>query len=400
MLSGIIAYEYNKQNIDIIVEGLKKEGYIFRTMSLADDISYDEKEVSGTFKGLMVDVSNLYADDERALLYTKYVESLINQIQMNHLKSRLFVIINRKYSQNLKDLLFYQLEKIISLEEAFKLDIPINKNIVDLQETDFEKLLSKINTDLVGHSKFKKMLEEELRKFRVFNKLGYQPIFSTFIMGNSGIGKTELARVLHNNLSSSEHFIKINFGNYSDQNALSSLIGSPRGYIGSSKGELSDKLGNSKSTVILIDEFEKSNKPVQNFFLQLLEDGVFTDSLGREYDLNKYIIIFTANVPKDKVTKSFSPELLSRFNLKFSFSNLTADEKEEYIHKRLKRIEKDIQDKLHINVDSDAEKRILNFNYKKYENMRDINSELMKRVSLELYPLLYGKNMMNHLNIK
>ena len=160
MLSRIIAYEYNKQNIDIIVEELRKEGYIFMTMPLTDNISFDEKEVFGTFKGLMVDVSNLYADDERALLYTKYVESLINQIQVNHLESQLFVIINRKYSQNLKDLLFYQLEKIISLEEAFKLDIPINKNIVDLEETDFEELLSKINTDLVGHSKFKKMLEE------------------------------------------------------------------------------------------------------------------------------------------------------------------------------------------------------------------------------------------------
>lgn len=154
MLSRIIAYEYNKQNIDIIVEELRKEGYIFMTMPLTDNISFDDKEVFGTFKGLMVDVSNLYADDERALLYTKYVESLINQIQVNHLESQLFVIINRKYSQNLKDLLFYQLEKIISLEEAFKLDIPINKNIVDLEETDFEELLSKINTDLVGHSKF------------------------------------------------------------------------------------------------------------------------------------------------------------------------------------------------------------------------------------------------------
>lgn len=154
MLSRIIAYEYNKQNIDIIVEELRKEGYIFMTMPLTDNISFDDKEVFGTFKGLMVDVSNLYADDERALLYTKYVDSLINQIQVNHLESQLFVIINRKYSQNLKDLLFYQLEKIISLEEAFKLDIPINKNIVDLEETDFEELLSKINTDLVGHSKF------------------------------------------------------------------------------------------------------------------------------------------------------------------------------------------------------------------------------------------------------
>ncbi|WP_051592804.1 AAA family ATPase [Thomasclavelia saccharogumia] len=390
-MSKIIVYEYNKQNIDLIVEELGKKGYGFMAMPLTDNISNDVKGTPGAVKGLMVDVSNLYADDERALLYTKIVESLINQIQKSQMESQLFIIINRKYSQNIKDLLFYKLEKIISLEETFKLDIPINKNVVDLEEIDFENLLFKINKELVGHQKFKIMLEEELRKFRIFNKLGYQPIFSTFIVGNSGIGKTELARVMHRNLSASEHFIKINFGNYSDQNALSSLIGSPRGYIGSSKGELSDKLANSKSTVILIDEFEKSNKPVQNFFLQLLEDGVFTDSLGREYDLNKYIIIFTANVSKEKVTKSFAPELLSRFNLKYSFSNLNADEKEEYVQKRLKKLERDIRDKLNITVDSEAEARILDFNYKKYENMRDINSELMKRISSELYPVLYRK---------
>lgn len=391
-MSGIIAYEYNKQNLDLIVEELGKEGYGFMAMPLTDNISTDVKGNSGAVKGLMVDVSTLYADDEKALLYSKIVENLINQIQLGQIESHLFIIINRKYSQTLKDLLFYKLEEIVSLEETFELDIPTNSNIVDLEEIAFENLLLKINTELVGHSKFKMMLEEELRKFRVFNKLGYQQIFSTFIMGNSGIGKTELARVLHRNLSPTEHFIKINFGNYSDQNALSSLIGSPRGYIGSSKGELSDKLVNSKSTVILIDEFEKSNKPVQNFFLQLLEDGVFTDSLGREYDLNKYIIIFTANVLKDKVTKTFAPELLSRFNLKYSFSNLNATEKEEYVQKRLKRIKKDIQDKLNIIIDNETEARILDFNYKKYENMRDINSELMKRVSSELYPILYRKD--------
>lgn len=77
--------------------------------------------------------------------------------------------------------------------------------------------------------------------------------------------------------------IKINFGNYSDENALSSLIGSPRGYIGSNKGELSEKILKSKSKIILIDEFEKASKPVFNFFLELLEDGAFTDSLGREF---------------------------------------------------------------------------------------------------------------------
>ena len=382
-------YEYNRQNINIIAEMLENKGYILMNMPLSDNMFDDIKSISGATKGIMIDVSNYYADDERALLYTKYVENLINIIQMKQIESQLFIIINRRYSYNMKDLLLYKLKEIKSLEDTFELDISSNRNIVDLSENHFDDLLKKIKEELVGHSKFKIMLEEELRKFRVFNKLGYQPIFSIFIMGNSGIGKTELARILHRNLSFSERFIKINFGNYSDQNALSSLIGSPRGYIGSNKGELSDKLINSKSTIILIDEFEKSNKQVQNFFLQLLEDGVFTDSLGREYNLNKYIIVFTANIPKEKITKSFSPELLSRFNLKYSFSNLNTYEKEEYIQKRLNMIKRDVKNKLDIVIDNKTEKRILNFNYNKYENMRDINSELMKRVSFELYTLLY-----------
>lgn len=388
-MNGIIVYEYNRQNINIIAEMLENKGYILMNMPLSDNMFDDIKSISGATKGIMIDVSNYYADDERALLYTKYVENLINIIQMKQIESQLFIIINRRYSYNMKDLLLYKLKEIKSLEDTFELDISSNRNIVDLSENHFNDLLKKIKEELVGHSKFKIMLEEELRKFRVFNKLGYQPIFSIFIMGNSGIGKTELARILHRNLSFSERFIKINFGNYSDQNALSSLIGSPRGYIGSNKGELSDKLINSKSTIILIDEFEKSNKQVQNFFLQLLEDGVFTDSLGREYNLNKYIIVFTANIPKEKITKSFSPELLSRFNLKYSFSNLNTYEKEEYIQKRLNMIKRDVKNKLDIVIDNKTEKRILNFNYNKYENMRDINSELMKRVSFELYTLLY-----------
>ena len=155
-MSGIIIYEYNKQNIDIIIEELGKKGYGFMAMPLTENISNNVKGTSGTVKGLMVDVSNLYADDERALLYTHIVERLINQIQMGKIESQLFIIINRKYSQNIKDLLFYQLEEIVSLEEVFELDIVTNKNIVDLEEPDFEDLLSRINTELVGHSKFKR----------------------------------------------------------------------------------------------------------------------------------------------------------------------------------------------------------------------------------------------------
>lgn len=390
-MSKFIIYEYNKQNKDLIVEELESEGYSFISVPLTDNVTIKTEDYPNAKNGLLIDISIVVSDDERAILYSKLVENMMDFILQNHLEEFLYIIVNRRYTYTVNDLFGYRIEKVRSLESYFKVSIPENTNVVDIKDKDFEDLMTHIRYELVGHSKYKDMLEEELRKFRVFNKLGYQPVFSTLIMGNSGIGKTELARILHRNLSPTEPFIKINFGNYSDQNALSSLIGSPRGYVGSSKGELSDKLANSKSNVILIDEFEKSNKPVQNFFLQLLEDGVFTDSLGRDYDLNKYMIIFTANVLKDKVTKKFSPELISRFNLVYSFSTLNLKEKEEYVEKRLETIRKDVKKKLNINFEDTTIQNIVDFDYKKYENMRDINSQLMKRISDELYPIVYGK---------
>lgn len=390
-MSKFIIYEYNKQNKDLIVEELETGGYAFISVPLTDKITIKPDDYLNAEKGLLIDISILVSDDEKAIFHSALIENLMDYILQNNLENQWYLIVNRRYTYTVNDLFGYRVEKVKCLESYFNVSIPENTNIVDIKEEYFEKLMTSIRYELVGHSKYKSMLEEELRKFRVFNKLGYQPVFSTLIMGNSGIGKTELARILHRNLSPTEPFIKINFGNYSDQNALSSLIGSPRGYVGSSKGELSDKLANSKSNVILIDEFEKSNKPVQNFFLQLLEDGVFTDSLGRDYDLNKYIIIFTANVLKDKVTKKFSPELLSRFNLVYSFSTLSSEEKEEYIEKRFKKIRRDIKEKLEVDFDEDTVHKMLDFDCKKYENMRDINSQLMKRISDELYPLLYGK---------
>ena len=136
----------------------------------------------------------------------------------------------------------------------------------------------------------------------------------------SGVGKTETARVLSDLLAPGQPLPKINFGNYSSKDSLNSLIGSPRGYIGSEEGELSLKIEASESGVILIDEFEKANPAVWNFFLDLLESGHFTDPQGAMHDLDGYTIVFTSNAPKEEVRGKFPPELLSRFGLKARFA--------------------------------------------------------------------------------
>ena len=206
-----------------------------------------------------------------------------------------------------------------------------SKRLIDLDDSETKELLDQFVHDLIGQEKFKDDFRKQVEIFRLFNSIGEQPILSLFLIGPSGVGKTETARILSSLLAPGESLAKINFGNYSSKDSLNSLIGSPRGYMGSEEGELTMKIERSKSGVILIDEFEKGDSAVWSFFLDLLENGKFTDSQGEEHDLNGYTIVFTSNTPRTDVLDKFPPELLSRLNLKVDFASLTDKEKKTFV---------------------------------------------------------------------
>lgn len=383
-MKQIIIYEYDQRNRHLFFDAAENKDFTFLTLHFDDQLKQDLETVQNS--GIIFDITPYFRDDEKAQNFSLIIENIVNKFQAEW---PVYFIIDKRYTHIIKDTLFYMVKEVKPFETELDIEVGKKQNIVDLKEDDFRKLINRIQEDLIGNTQFKKRLREELIKYRVFNKLGYQPIFSVLLCGSSGIGKTEVARILHKYLSPSEDFIKINFGNYSDQNALSSLIGSPRGYIGSSKGELSEKLNNSKSRVILIDEFEKSEKQVQNFFLQLLEDGIFTDSLGRDYNLNKYVIVFTANLPPEDVAKKLSRELISRFNLKYALSKLTRTEKEAYIKKRAQSIVEDVYHEFGLEIKVEVDAVLDQINVDEFDNMRDINNVIMKMISEIVYPHIY-----------
>ena len=136
--------------------------------------------------------------------------------------------------------------------------------------------------------------------------MGEHKILSLFLMGDSGVGKTEVARSIHKALGSKSKLAKINFGNYSSHDALNSLIGSPLGYIGSDGGELLKRVRESDIGLILIDEFEKADNAVFNYFLDVLENGKIVNSQAEEYDVSGYIIVFTSNITKENFKSKIS----------------------------------------------------------------------------------------------
>lgn len=234
--------------------------------------------------------------------------------------------------------LFDEIEKSEIEGEPAEETMPVKRRaklLVDLSSEKTDKLLDDFDSNLIGQGPFKKELRKQVGVFRLFNSIGEQPILSMFLLGPSGVGKTETARILSDLFAPGQPLPKINFGNYSSNDSLNSLIGSPRGYIGSEEGELTLKIEASESGVILIDEFEKANPAVWNFFLDLLESGHFTDSQGAMHDLDGYTIVFTSNAPKEEVREKFPPELLSRFGLKARFAPLSTEDKQTFVRRHI-----------------------------------------------------------------
>lgn len=251
------------------------------------------------------------------------------------------------------------------------------KKITDLSETELEVFFTAFNSRLYGHERFKEEFKEIVESFRVFNKLGEHKILSLFLMGDSGVGKTEVARSIHKALGSKSKLAKVNFGNYSSHDALNSLIGSPLGYIGSDGGELVKRMSESDVGLILIDEFEKADNAVFNYFLDVLENGKIVNSQAEEYDVNGYIIVFTSNISKDDFKKKISPELRSRFDYKGMFNLLTDEDKLKFVHFRVNQI----VDKYREFVSADLPERIHDevvgaINVTQFKNMRDLNKKI------------------------
>ena len=324
---------------------------------------------------IAIDISSwcsLVKDNEN-LLYS--FENILFEVRNNNFfmdeKDVLFVC-NSKYKNTLLEQFKYCFDKVTEYKNNENTDNYETgvKRIIDIRDDELKSFFEKFEQELYGHDAFKEDFKNSIEEYRIFNKIGETKILSFFLMGHSGIGKTEVSNIIYNNLkaNNSSNLVKINLGNYSSQNALNSLIGSPRGFVGSENGELFSKLDKTDVGIILIDEIEKADKKIFNYFLEVLETGKATNSQGKEYDLDGYIIIFTSNVKKEKFTSVFSPELRSRFDLVYYFELLTQKDKIKYLNDRLKKIVK--------KYNKEYDKEILKENIEEIKKKIDVDKYL------------------------
>tara|TARA_B110000003_G_scaffold34355_1_gene31717 strand:+ start:8451 stop:11018 length:2568 start_codon:yes stop_codon:yes gene_type:complete len=175
--------------------------------------------------------------------------------------------------------------------------IPVNR-VAEAESHRLGELPEMIKGKVIGQNEAVTKVVKAIQRNRVGLKDPDKPIGSFIFLGQTGVGKTQLAKVLAKELfDSDDSLIRIDMSEYMEKFAISRLIGAPPGYVGYEEGgQLTEKVRRKPYAVILLDEIEKAHPDVFNMLLQILDDGHITDSLGRTIDFRNTIIIMTSNI--------------------------------------------------------------------------------------------------------
>lgn len=175
--------------------------------------------------------------------------------------------------------------------------IPVNR-IAQTESNKLAELPNLIKANVIGQDEAVAKVSKAIQRNRAGLKDPNKPIGSFIFLGQTGVGKTQLAKVMAKELFDSEDaLIRIDMSEYMEKFAISRLVGAPPGYVGYEEGgQLTEKVRRKPYSVILLDEVEKAHPDVFNMLLQVLDDGYLTDSLGRKIDFRNTIIIMTSNI--------------------------------------------------------------------------------------------------------
>ena len=180
--------------------------------------------------------------------------------------------------------------------------IPVNR-IAKTESNKLAELPKSIKSKVIGQDEAVAKVAKAIQRNRAGLKDPHKPIGSFIFLGQTGVGKTQLAKILATELFDNEDsLVRIDMSEYMEKFAISRLIGAPPGYVGYEEGgQLTEKVRRKPYSVILLDEIEKAHPDVFNMLLQVLDDGYITDSLGRKIDFRNTVIIMTSNIGARKL---------------------------------------------------------------------------------------------------
>ena len=274
-------------------------------------------------------------------------------------------------------------------------NIPVKK----LVGGEKEKLLNLKNNMMKrvkGQDKALTLVSEAIIRARAGIKDPNRPIGSFIFLGPTGVGKTEVAKTLAEELFDDErHMVRIDMSEYMEAFSVSRLVGAPPGYVGYDEGgQLTEAVRRNPYSIVLFDEIEKAHRDVFNILLQILDDGRITDSQGRTVDFKNTIIIMTSNLGSEyiledndeekvmnELKQTFRPEFINRIDEIVIFNSLSKTVVYDILNKLIKEIEERLKDKkLKLLITDKAKEYIINNAYNEQYGARPIKRFVSRNI--------------------
>jgi len=321
-------------------------------------------------------------------------------------------IAKRKWEEDSKNLRVTVTEAHVGDVVAMMTGIPVMR-IAEKESGKLARMDKDIEGKVVGQSEAIKKVVKAIKRNRAGLKDPNKPIGSFIFLGPTGVGKTQLAKILAQFMFDSEEaLIRIDMSEYMEKFAVTRLIGAPPGYVGYEEGgQLTEKVRRRPYSIVLLDEIEKAHPDIFNLLLQALDDGMMTDSLGRKIDFRNTVMILTSNIGARQLAdfgtgvgfntaamekneeenkagiiqkalkRAFSPEFLNRIDDVVLFKSL----KREHIHKiidiELDALRKRIKDLGYgFSVTDEAKDYIVNKGYDEKYGARPLKRAIQKHL--------------------
>ncbi len=385
------------KQLEIEREAIKREGDKDKIAQLNDNIS-QKKAIYNDLNGKWQEEKQLIESIQRE---KDTIERLRFQADSAEREGNYEKVAELRYStipkseQRIKDLMASRKDTMIK-EEVDATDIaevvsrwtgiPVGKML----QTEKEKLLNletELHRRVIGQDTAIQAVADAVRRSRAGLQDSNRPIGSFIFLGQTGVGKTELAKALAEFLFDDEQQItRIDMSEYQERHAVSRLIGAPPGYVGYDEGgQLTEAVRRKPFSVVLLDEIEKAHPDVFNILLQVLDDGRLTDNKGRTADFRNTIIIMTSNCEYDHLKSTFRPEFLNRIDEIIQFSPLDESEIHQIVKLQFQKIQKMLREnQIDITITDEATKWIATAGFDPLYGARPIKRALQTHVLNEL----------------
>lgn len=320
----ILAYTYKRAKEDLPELSFPKKGIMILDIACTEVVSKKNK-VPEKYKTLVNKSFDTVSSMDSLIEKGSFDQALSKKNELKRIEDNLSnmeegIFFNEKKLSLTKSDIEGVLDKLSS-KKSFSLDISLSK---------LSSLKDKIAKSIIGQDEAVTKAVKSLIRSKLGLRTKKRPLGNFLFLGPTGVGKTELAKVLATSFYGNSNLIRLDMSDFGEKHNVARLVGAPPGYVGYGEGgELTSKISATPNSVVLFDEIEKAHPDVLNILLQILEEGELKDAKGQTFDFSQSVVILTSNAGTDIIHKE---------GIGFSLNDLSSNQIEDRLKTNLKKI--------------------------------------------------------------